>query len=102
MSGTKAGGKKTSATIRRTHGSDYWAKIGSIGGQATGKKGFAVMPREKVSAAGRTGGTKSRRGKAIKGLHEYPTEDYKEVKANQRILKDKPRRRWSSILRDLK
>lgn len=42
MSGTKAGGKKTYATMIDRHGSDFYQKIGKMGGQWKGKKGFAV------------------------------------------------------------
>lgn len=62
MSGTKTGGLKLAATIRKNYGPNYWAKIGRMGGLKKVKKGFAKMDTEKVSAAGRVGGTKSRRG----------------------------------------
>ena len=65
MSGTKAGGLKAAATNKRLHGSDFYAKIGAKGGKHCGKKGFALMDKEKVRAAGKRGGSKSKRGEAI-------------------------------------
>lgn len=65
MSGTKAGGLKARETNRLLHGEDFYKRIGKIGGSKLGvKKGFAIMPREKVVMAGRKGGSISRRGKA--------------------------------------
>lgn len=66
MSGTKAGSIKAVKKIKDTYGEGYFAKIGRMGGKTPTKtpKGFASMPKEKVSAAGRKGGTISRRGEA--------------------------------------
>ncbi len=61
MSGTKAGGKKASATNRAKHGEDFYKIIGSKGGKAGGLKGFAVNT-ELAKEAGRKGGKKSKRG----------------------------------------
>jgi general stress protein YciG len=43
---------------------DWYRNIGRLGGAAKNKtpKGFAAMPRERVQAAGRKGGSVSRRG----------------------------------------
>lgn len=60
---TKTGGLKVAATIRRKYGDDYWVKLGAKGGIVKVPKGFAIMDKEKVSAAGRLGGTISRRKK---------------------------------------
>ena len=57
---TKAGGSKTRKTIDERYGKDYWRKIGSKGGKATGMKGFALNP-ELARIAGKKGGTKSTR-----------------------------------------
>ncbi len=45
---------------------DFYKRIGKIGGSTptTAAKGFAGMPKWKVSAAGTKGGATSRRGKA--------------------------------------
>ena len=62
MTATREGGLKIAAKMTKLD-PDYYRKIGAIGGRnGTGKKGFALMDREKVSAAGMKGGTKSRRG----------------------------------------
>lgn len=63
MAGTKAGAKKASETMKKKYGSNWYCKIGSIGGKAHVDKGFACMPFEKRSEAGRKGGLKSKRGK---------------------------------------
>ena len=64
MSGTKAGGKLASETNRKNHGEDFYSKIGKMGGSVSGiKKGFALMPKERVSEIGKKGGTISRRNR---------------------------------------
>lgn len=56
-------GEKVRATIYRRHGSDYYKRIGALGGAVKGPKGFALMSPEKRSAAGSVGGRKSKRTK---------------------------------------
>lgn len=56
----KTGGSKVRQTIEERYGKDYWRKIGSKGGKATGMKGFALNP-ELARIAGKKGGTKSTR-----------------------------------------
>lgn len=68
MAGTKAGGIAASHTNRKVHGSTFYADIGSVGGRARVPKGFACMPREKVSEAGRKGGRISKRRRASEYL----------------------------------
>lgn len=65
MAGTKAGAKKASETMKKIYGNNWYCKIGSIGGKAHVDKGFACMPYEKRSEAGRKGGSISKRGKII-------------------------------------
>lgn len=60
MPGNKAGGLKASATNKKKYGDDFYRNIGSLGGRATGRKGFAVNP-ELARKAGAKGGKKSRR-----------------------------------------
>lgn len=60
MTGTKRGGKKASQTNKERHGKSFYRQIGSIGGRATGAKGFARNP-ELAKIAGRKGGKKSSR-----------------------------------------
>jgi uncharacterized protein len=62
MSGTKAGAAKAKLTIEQRYSKDFWARIGSTGGKATGIKGFAANP-ELARIAGAKGGAISRRGK---------------------------------------
>lgn len=64
MSGTVAGGLKTKKTIIERHGSDWYKKIGKIGGKACVPKGFAANP-ELAKRAGSIGGKRSSR-KGIK------------------------------------
>ena len=46
--------------------SKFMSERGSRGGQVSCPKGFASMPTEKVAAAGRIGGTRSKRVKRTK------------------------------------
>ena len=62
MAGNKAGGAKAAATNKLKYGPDFYANIGRKGGRWCGAKGFAVMPTDKVRAAGTKGGSLSRRG----------------------------------------
>lgn len=64
MAGTKAGGKRAAATNKEKYGDDFYANIGRKGGKKCGAKGFALMDPEKRSAAGKKGGTISKRGPA--------------------------------------
>lgn len=65
MAGTVKGGKKAAEKNKKVHGSDFYARIGSMGGKAkTSKpKGFAANP-DLARKAGAKGGRISRRGKA--------------------------------------
>lgn len=61
MSGTKAGGLKAKAANLKRHGSDYYARIGRMGGKNGHTGGFASDPK-RAQEAGRKGGlTSSRR-----------------------------------------
>ena len=64
MAGTKAGGQKAAATNKALHGSDFYAKIGAIGGKKGRTGGFAANP-SLARIAGAKGGRISRRGKKI-------------------------------------
>ena len=65
MSGTLAGGLKAAATNKSKYGSDWYAKIGQIGGRNGHTGGFAANP-ELAKEAGAKGGRISKRGKAKK------------------------------------
>lgn len=65
MVGTKAGGLKARETNRRRHGKGFYAFIGGIGGRNGHKGGFASN-RALARVAGAKGGSRSRRGPAIK------------------------------------
>lgn len=64
MAGTKAGGQKAATTNKALHGSDFYAKIGAIGGKKGRTGGFAANPAL-ARIAGAKGGRISRRGKKI-------------------------------------
>ena len=64
MAGTKAGGQPPAATHTARHGSDFYAKLGAIGGQQGRTGGFAANPAL-ARIAGAKGGRISRRGKKI-------------------------------------
>lgn len=55
MSGNRAGGLKAAQTIKE-YDEDFYKYIGKLGGQAKGKKGFALQDPEKHRAASRKGG----------------------------------------------
>lgn len=60
VAGTKTGGQKAAATNMELHGKDFYKRIGSLGGKATGYKGFATNP-ELARIAGARGGRISKR-----------------------------------------
>ena len=60
MAGTKAGAAKASQTIKERHGSDFYKRIGSIGGRNGNTGGFAANP-ELARIAGAKGG-KAKKG----------------------------------------
>lgn len=72
MAGTKAGGLKAAATIKRIKGENFYKKIGGIGGRRSGTGGFASLVvgadgltgPERARIVGSKGGRISRRGKA--------------------------------------
>lgn len=67
MAGTKAGGLKARETNLKLHGSDFYKRIGRMGGKAgdPSKKGFASNI-ERAKKAGAKGGKISKRGPAKK------------------------------------
>ena len=65
MAGTKAGGRKATATNKSKYGKDFYAEIGRKGGQNGHTGGFAANP-ELAKIAGAKGGRISKRGKAKK------------------------------------
>ncbi|MDE2104882.1 MAG: hypothetical protein KGL39_47030 [Patescibacteria group bacterium] len=63
MAGTMSGGKAAALTNKIRYGTDYYTRIGHLGGSApkTKPSGFAA-DRELASIAGRFGGQIGRRG----------------------------------------
>lgn len=76
MSGTVAGGLKAKKTIMERHGSDWYKKIGRIGGRNGHDGGFAspyvgkdgLTGAQRAQLAGSKGGKISKRGKARKNV----------------------------------
>lgn len=74
MAGTKEGGIKARNTNRERHGSDWYARIGRIGGTNGHTGGFASEVKgedgltgpERARIAGAKGGRISKRGKSTK------------------------------------
>lgn len=74
MSGTREGGKKAALTNLRTHGADFYRRIGSKGGKVSSTGGFAdtrvgadgLTGAQRARIAGAKGGRISRRGPAKK------------------------------------
>ena len=63
MSGTITGGKNAAKTNKERHGSDFYARIGAIGGRKGTTGGF-YQNRELAREAGRKGGRISKRRKS--------------------------------------
>jgi len=64
MAGTKVGGQAAAKTNKNKYGSDFYAKIGAIGGKK-GRTGGFFANRELARAAGARGGRISRRTKKV-------------------------------------
>ena len=62
MAGTKEGGRAAAATNKAKYGSDFYSKIGAIGGKKGHTGGFFAN-RELARSAGAKGGRISRRTK---------------------------------------
>ena len=65
MAGTKAGGRAAAATNKAKYGTDFYAKIGAVGGKKGHTGGFFAN-RELARQAGAKGGRISRRGASKK------------------------------------
>lgn len=59
MAGTRAGGLKAAATLRKKHGVSFYAKIGKKGGKVEVSKGFGTN-KPLARLAGQKGGRISR------------------------------------------
>lgn len=62
MAGTIKGGQRAASTNKAKHGSDFYARIGAMGGKKGRTGGFASNP-ELARVAGAKGGKISRRRK---------------------------------------
>jgi len=62
MAGTKKGGEAAASTNKKKYGSDFYAKIGAMGGKK-GRTGGFFANRELARQAGQKGGRISRRTK---------------------------------------
>ena len=62
MAGTKQGGKAAASTNKQKYGSDFYARIGAVGGR-NGSTGGFYANRDLAREAGRRGGRISRRTK---------------------------------------
>lgn len=64
MAGTREGGLKTAAYMKKTYGEDFYKKIGAEGGKNGTTGGFYANP-ELARRAGKIGGKISRRPKRV-------------------------------------
>lgn len=64
MAGTAKGGRLAAQKNKQKHGSDFYARIGRLGGQRSRNGGFAagVEGKKRASYYGAIGGSISRRG----------------------------------------
>jgi general stress protein YciG len=65
MAGTKKGGEAAASTNKKKYGSDFYAKIGAMGGKK-GRTGGFFANRDLAREAGRKGGRISRRTKVTR------------------------------------
>lgn len=72
MPGTVAGGRKARETNYKKHGADFYKRIGTVGGRNGHTGGFAAN-QALASVAGRIGGMRSRRGKAVNIYPRVPS-----------------------------
>lgn len=75
MAGTAKGGKLAAATNLSKHGSDFYARIGAMGGKK-GRTGGFFANRELAREAGRKGGRISRRTKVEAVSEEVTQKDF--------------------------
>lgn len=67
MAGTYNGGLSAAETIKKRYGSDFYKRIGAIGGRAGNTGGFyGDKERARIAGikGGKIGGRRSKRGKA--------------------------------------
>lgn len=89
MPGSIAGGKAAAATNKDKYGSDFYARIGRLGGKTktTKPKGFAARKDIAISA-GRVGGLKSKRGKSLTNVthtvKQHPKAGTVDTRSNQK------------------
>jgi general stress protein YciG len=67
MAGTKEGAKKAAATNKARHGANFYSEIGRKGGK-NGHTGGFYANRALARVAGAKGGSRSRRGPAVKKI----------------------------------
>ena len=73
MAGTIPGGIAAANTNKTKYGSDYYQKIGKMGGSVKSPtKGFGSMSKEKIREAGAKGGRNSRKGAVLVPVTEPP------------------------------
>lgn len=84
MPGTVIGGKHAAKTNKKRHGSDFYQKIGKLGGAKSRGGGFASN-RELAREAGRRGGSASRRTaiKQVEAEAKQTEEQHKNWKASK-------------------
>jgi general stress protein YciG len=96
MAGNRTGGKQAAATNTNLYGADWYAKIGSLGGQASHTGGF-YNDTERASVAGAIGGSMSRRGRILDDAEKATLRQA----AISRLTKKKLSARRKAILREL-
>lgn len=93
MSGSVEGGKKAAKTNKERNGEDFYARIGSKGGQKSCNGGFAsdkvgkdgLTGRERARLVGAKGGRKSRRT-SVKNGQAKKAEEKAEARAEGRMF----------------
>lgn len=84
MAGNKVGGQQAAKTNIKRYGKNFYKRIGKIGGQARGMKGFAVNI-DLARKAGSIGGKRGKRGYRI--VQEDPSNlYYLDIKTGESVV----------------
>lgn len=78
MSQTAEGASKAKQTMKEKYGSDYYARIGALGGR-NGNTGGFYADKEKARELGSKGGSVSRRGYTLTGYENGVPQYVKKV-----------------------
>lgn len=93
MSNTKAGARKAAETNKSKYGEDFYTRIGSLGGKASGTGGFYGNPERARTAGAKGGRLGSRKGTPMspesrKRMSEAQRARWKRIKEDRFLILD--------------